>query len=312
MSIHENLTTFQGKNVEDFDPDQPLGDPRTVAYRIRLEWDEGNAGTKWVDKFAQLLEKPDSGKVESLVIGAWEEVGGGTDSASIVEALAAARDDLPGLKHLFFGDITSEESEISWIMQTDLSPIFEAHRQLEYVTIRGGGGLALGRVRHERLRELIIQSGGLPPQAIHDVLASDLPALEHLELWLGEPNYGGSATAEDLAPLLGGEQFPKLKYLGLKDSVIADELAGVLANSPILERLDVLDISMGTLGDEGARALLASSQISKLKKLDVHHHFISDELVAKLQSLGIDVDASDKQKPSEWRGEQHRFIAVSE
>jgi hypothetical protein len=103
-----------------------------------------------------------------------------------------------------------------------------------------------------------------------------------------------------------------LKYLGIKDSVVADEVAGVLAHSPIVQRLDVLDISMGTLGDEGARALLESPGIRKLKKLDVHHHFISDETVAKLQSLGVEVDASDKQEPNEWRGEKHRFIAVSE
>jgi hypothetical protein len=312
VALYENLTTFQGKKVEDFDPEQPLGDPRTVAYRIRLDWDEGEAGTRWVDKFAQLLEKPDSRKIESFIAGAWEEVSAGTDSTSIVESLAAARDGLPRLKHLFFGDITMEESEISWITQTDVSPIFEAHRELEHITIRGGTGLSLGHIRHERLRELIIQTGGLPPQVIHDVSASELPALEHLELWLGEPNYGGNATVEDLATLLRGDRFPKLKYLGIKDSVIADEVAGVLANSPILRQLDVLDVSLGQLGDDGAKALLASPEIRSLKKLDVHHHFISDELVAKLKSLGIEVDASEKQKPSEWRGEEHRFIAVSE
>jgi hypothetical protein len=52
--------------------------------------------------------------------------------------------------------------------------------------------------------------------------------------------------------------------------------------------------------------------VRRLKKLDLHHHFISDGMVTNLQSLGIEVDASDKQEPHEWGGEQHRFIAVSE
>ncbi len=312
MAINENLTEFQGKRVEEFDPEPLLGDARTVAYRIRLDWDEGQGGTRWVDKFAQLLEKPDSRQIETLIIGAWENTAGGTDSSSIVEALVAARDVLPKLKHLFFGDIIMEESEISWINQTDMSPLFEAYQGLEHLTIRGGMNLSVGRIRHQKLRELIIQTGGLPPQAIHEITASELPALEHLELWLGEPNYGGDATAEDLAALLRGDRFPKLKYLGIKDSTVADEIAAVLANSPILGKLDVLDLSLGTLGDEGAGALLASPHIRGLKKLDVHHHFISDDLVTELQSLGIEIDAGDKQELQEWGGEQHRFIAVSE
>lgn len=313
MAISENLTVFQGKKVKDFDAgDAALGDPKKVAYRVRLDYEESESGTSWSDKFAQFLEKPGSEKIESLVIGAWAEVMSGTDSVEIVETLASTRDSLPHLKHLFFGDITMEESEISWINQSDLSPLFEAYPLLDHVTVRGGINLSLGHIRHDALKELVIQSGGLPPAVIHEIAASHLPSLEHLELWLGEPNYGGDATVEDLAPLLGGGVFPKLKYLGLKDSVIADELAGVLANSPIIKRLDVLDLSMGTIGDEGAKALLASPEIRALKKLDLHHHFISDEVVAQFKTAGVPIDASDKQEPHVWRGEASRFIAVSE
>ena len=139
--------------------------------------------------------------------------------------------------------VVVEESEISWIGQTDVSPLFEAYPQLLHMTIRGGDGLSLGQVRHERLRELVIQTGGLPPRVVHEIAGSHFPSLELLELWLGEPNYGGDVTGEDLAPLLRGDLFPKLKRLGIKDSVIADELAGILVNSPILKRLEVLDLS---------------------------------------------------------------------
>jgi hypothetical protein len=309
MAIYENLKTFQGKTVVDFDSAKPLADPQKVAYRIRLDWDEGESGTKWADKFADFLKQPDAKKIESLVVGAWEEVTTGSESGPIVEALAAAGDYLLRLKHLFFGDITMEESEISWIKQSDLSPILHAYPQLEHLTIRGGQDLSLGSIRHARLRELIIQSGGLAPDVVRQVVSADLPALEHLELWLGEPNYGGDATVQDLAPLLQGNKFARLKYLGLEDSVIADEIAKAVVHSPILKRLEVLDISMGALGDEGASALIACAEIGRLKKLDIHRHYISPELIKKLESIGIEVDASDAQGPA---GPDDRYIAVGE
>ena len=308
--LYENLTEFSGKPVKDFDPDEGLDSPSKSACRIRIGYDD--QGELWADKLAELLKDPAAGKIEALVVGAWEDVCTGTESTAVVEALTAARDTLVNLKHLFFGDIISEESEISWIIQSDLSPIFEAYPALQDLTIRGGSSLSLGRPRHKHLKNLTIQSGGLPPSVIHEIAGAEFPNLEHLELWLGDPNYGGEATVEDLAPLLRGDKFSRLTYLGLKDSVIQDEIAGVVANAPVVGRLHTLDLSLGQLGDDGARALLSSPLIKKLKRLDLHHHFISDELVAKLKALGIEVDLSDKQEPQEWSGQQHRFVAVSE
>src|SRR5262249_2977768 len=133
----------------------------------------------------------------------------------------------------------------------------------------GGNNLSFGNIQHDHLKELVVQAGGLPPSVIHEVGAAKLPNLEHLELWLGEPNYGGDATAEDIAPLLKPNVFPKLRYLGLKNSEIQDEIAGVIAMAPVLNQLEVLDLSMGTLSDAGAKALLGSPAIKKLKKLDL-------------------------------------------
>ena len=312
MPIYENLTEFAGRSVEDWNPEVGINDPKGKAYRLAVTYDEADQGASLVDKLAQFLDDPKAAQVEALVIGAWEDVAGGEGSAPVVEALAAARDRLSALKHLFFGDITVEESEISWITQSDLSPLLEAYPGLEHLTVRGGQSLSLDTPRHDHLRQLILQAGGLPREVIHEVAAADLPALEHLELWLGEPNYGGDATVEDLATLLKGDRFPRLRYLGLKNSTIQDEVAAVAALAPVTSRLDVLDLSMGTLGDEGARALLGSAAVRNLKKLDVHHHFVSKALVEELRALGIEVDASDEQEPQEWGGESHRFVAVGE
>lgn len=325
MAIGENLTTFAGRAVKDWSADNGIKDPAGVAYRLGITYDEGEEGIDLPGKLAEFLDDPKAAQVEALVIGAWQADDSSASSAPLVEALAAARDKLKSLRHLFLGDITSEENEMSWIVQSDLSPLLEAYPNLEHLSVRGSQDLSLGSPRHAKLRELVIQSGGLPPGVVHEIAAAELPALEHLELWLGSPGYGGDTTVEDLAPLLKGDRFPRLKYLGLKNSEIQDDIAAVIANAPVLERIEVLDLSLGTLGDDGAKALLASPVLSgdpalfsgktaapRLKKLDIHHHYVSDDFVKALKKLGIEVDAGEKQEPDNWGGEEHRYISVSE
>jgi hypothetical protein len=127
---------------------------------------------------------------------------------------------------------------------------------------------------------------------VQSVGKSKLPALEHLELWLGTNRYGADTTPEDVEGLLQSNSFPSLRYLGLRNSEITNDVARALARSPLLERLRVLDLSLGTLSDSGARALLAIPALANLTKLDIHHHYVSPELVGRLHSLGIEVDAS--------------------
>src|SRR5260370_17287755 len=85
------------------------------------------------------------------------------EAEAVVEALAAAREKLPKLRVLFMGDIIREENEVSWIEQTDVSPLLEAYPELEYFGVRGGNGLHLGDIRHEHLRSLVIETCGPPP-----------------------------------------------------------------------------------------------------------------------------------------------------
>ena len=229
-----------------------------------------------------------------------------------MEALVAAREQLPNLKAIFLGDIISEENEISWINQSDVSPLFDAYPLLERFAVRGGTGLVFGSLRHAHLKSLVIQSGGLDAGVVRAVSAAHLPELEHLELWLGVEAYGGNVTVDDLAPLLSGALFPKLSYLGLRDSEIADAIAAAVARAPVLERIRVLDLSLGTLTDEGAAALLASPAVARLEKLDLHHHFCSEAMMEKLRGLGIEVDVSQRQEEEEYDGERWRYVAVSE
>jgi hypothetical protein len=304
MAIYENIEHFAGKSVENYDPAIGIADPIGKIYRLRTDY---YSKVEITDLISTFLEDPRVSEILGIVIGGWENAFE-TSSQDIVEALVAARGKLPDLKAIFLGEMTCEECEISWILQSDVSPLLAAYPQLEHFRVRGNEGLSLGALRHEKLQSLVVETGGLNPNVVRQVCQSQLLALEHLELWLGSPEYGGDTTIDDLQPILSGQLFPKLRYLGLRDSEIADDIAIAIANAPILDRIEVLDLSLGTLGDVGAEALLASPAVAKLDKLDLHHHFISEEVVARLVGIGIEVDVSDLQEEEGYG----RYVSVSE
>lgn len=308
MTFNQNATWFVGMPVEDWPPDG-APDPDAI-YRIRMSWDERQKKLNWSDKFATYLESEHARQTPGLVVGIWDYEGGSSEVA--VEALVAARDELPHLTALFLGDIIYEENEVSWIENSDVSPIFTAYPGLTHFRVRGANGLRFGALRHAALETLIVESGGLGANIVREIAAARLPQLEHLELWLGTPNYGGDATVADLAPILAGERFPRLRYLGLRDSAMADQVAAAVAEAPILDRVRVLDLSQGTLGDEGAAALLASDKVRRLERLILFHHYCTDAMMEKLRAMPLPVDLREQQEPDEWNGEEHRYVAVSE
>jgi hypothetical protein len=308
MTIHENLTHFFGKSVRDFNIGDDYADFVGSAPRLRLDWEQHSKGVRFFDLFSSFVGQPRVEGTEALVIGMFGGFEGEGNSTEVVELLVSNRTKLPNLRALFIGDIVSEENEISWIQQSDMAPIWGSFPQLRHFQVRGAQGLSLGRIIHPKLETLIVESGGLPLQVVREALAADAPELRHLELWLGSDNYGATTSVQDFASLLAGNLFPKLRYLGLRDCEYADELAAAIAAAPILNRLEVVDLSLGTLADEGGRALAAAPGVRKLKRLDLHYHYMSDGVMKSLRNMGIDVDLSDRQKGSE----DDRYIAVSE
>ncbi len=311
--ISDNLDMFAGKPVKDFTTADTTLSPVDTAYRLRVDWERHDKGQGFVDIFDELLAAGNVAALDALVIGDWGGTAEGNGADVVVESLVAQRAKLPKLKALFIGDMTSEESEISWINQTDMSPLWSAFPNLEELGIRGGEGLQLGRPVHSKLKKLTIEAGGLPPSVVDELSAAVFPLLEHLEIWLGTPDYGGDTTADQLSPLLEAGRFPKLMYLGIRNSEIADDIAAALAEASVLDHIEVLDLSLGTLSDAGVEALAANDKLKRLKKLDIHHHYASDAAVAKLDRLGIEVDASEQRESDDiGDGEMHRYVYAAE
>ncbi|WP_151772260.1 STM4015 family protein [Streptomyces abyssomicinicus] len=291
-----------------------LPEPETVAWRLAVDVDEPEE--EWLEAFARFSEAVDLSRVRALIVGSWQDAYE-ESSKEIVEALAAARDRLPALRALFLGDMTYEESEISWITQSDVTPLLESFPGLRWFGVRGGNGLAFPPVRHEQLETLVVETGGLGAEVVRNVAACDFPALENLDLWLGSDWYGGDAGPADLQQILDGTRLPSLRYLALRNSVVQDRIAEALAGAPVVARLEVLDLSMGTLSDEGAAALLAGQPLTHLRKLDLHHHFVGEELRTRLKETlepaGVELDLEEGGAESdEDEDGVRRYIAVAE
>lgn len=310
MAIYENLTTFFGMPVVDFKQAGDLKDFGSSAPRLRCEYDSPETLR---DHLALLLDQPGVASLQALVLGAWMENGEAFEVSpqSTIELLVSAKEQLPNLRALFVGDIISEENEISWIGQSDHSAVWGAFPDLEYFGARGGNGLRLGRVNSQKLATLVIQAGGLPSIVVREALEANAP-LEHLELWLGDEGYGANTSVEDFDELLSGKLFPVLRTLALRNCQYTDQLAEALAAAPIMDRIERLDLSLGTLTDRGAKALMESGKLQRLASLDVSHHFMSPAVAAELQKAGPGVIASDPQEPDNWNGQDHYHVAVSE
>ena len=94
-----------------------------------------------------------------------------------------------------------------------------------------------------------------------------------------------------MLPLLGEDGFPRLRTLRLMNASFTDELCPLLIASPRVRALEVLDLSLGTLGDAGADVLAAGrAALGHLRSLRISESCIGDEALARLYASGLPVD----------------------
>ena len=309
-----NLNSFLGKKVANFKSLKSIkkGDGTIYAIRVSYEDEEDEDGpADFMERLNSFLDSDAALKAIGLVLGNWS-LDGPEPCSEIIQTLIAKKDHLPNLVGLFHGDIAQEENEISWIEQTDMTDVLNAFPKLELFRVRGGTGLSFVSAKHDKLRALGVETGGLSRVVVGQICQATFPELEYLELWLGDAGYGGDTAVSDLQPLFKGKLFPKLKYLGLRNSEITDEIAGVIVNSPIVRQLKSLDLSLGTLSDEGAQALMKLPQDARLKRLDLHRHFLSNAMLKQLKTLPFTLNVLGQEKPDDFGDGDRRFVAIGE
>ncbi len=302
---------FANKSVYTWQVGKALRDSEHFSTRLSVEpYDDD---LPFPEYFKQFIQQADVAKIDSLLIGCWGEAYEENSSLAIkllIEHQAA----LPNLKNLFIGDMQLEESEVSWIQQSDISPIYQAFPELEVLKVRGSEGLSLGTIEHNKLQRLILETGGMCKSLLESVRLANLPELTHLELWLGEDDYGCTVDTQDIKVFLDSlqTQFPKLHYFGLCNYYLSDELAQCIAENGIPSKITTLDLSKGNLSDQGAQALLECNQLSSLSTLDLHHHYLSQAMMDQVSSLAATVDVSEQNEEDKDDDEIYRYIFVSE
>ncbi|MEO8699789.1 MAG: WGR domain-containing protein [Kofleriaceae bacterium] len=120
----------------------------------------------------------------------------------------------------------------------------------------GGGTPSIGKIDLPELRSFSVETGGLGKKALAEIAAAKWPKLERLEIWTGDPSYGSTCTAKQLAPIFAATGLKHLKHLMLKNCAFADAAVKLLVNSKLLRQLETLDLSMGNLSDKGVAMML--------------------------------------------------------
>ncbi len=297
--------TLVGKPVTDFGSTM---NPAT-AVKVLSGYDEK---LKVVNKLDKLAKQPNIGEMDTLVIGAWQDAHDPI-STQILDKLVELKDTFSGLKHLFIGDMDSEECEMSWIVQANYTNFYQHFPALETFGVRGGESLKLGKIDLPNLKNLIIETGGLNSEVISDIVESNLENLEHLEIWLGTDDYGCTIKPEDLTPIINGN-YPNLKYLGLKNYHLQNDLAAALQEASILKTIETLDLSMGTLTDKGAEALYNNDALLELKHINCRYHFISDKWQKQLKEKFAtqNINLRDAEEADEYDDEVYYYVEIGE
>jgi hypothetical protein len=167
-----------------------------------------------------------------------------------------------------------------------LYPVAAHLRELDLAV----GHMSLGAIDLPSLRSFDVWTGGFTRDNMASVTAARWPHLERLALRFGDPDEdcGAECTLEDVAPLLASAHLPALTHLGLGNAAFIDDAIPLLARSPLLPQLVTLDISLGTLTDAGAAALLThADDFSHLAWIDVSDAFIREHARALASRLPV-------------------------
>src|SRR5262245_13335206 len=107
MTISKHLTEFAGRPVRTDDPNRKQKPGKSV-FRLSQADEYGTEEEERID-FAEMLGRflaqHGGPQLTALVIGAWHYESMLDSAEEVIESLVGARDRMPNLRALFFGDI---------------------------------------------------------------------------------------------------------------------------------------------------------------------------------------------------------------
>jgi hypothetical protein len=119
-----------------------------------------------------------------------------------------------------------------------------------------GGSYALPALAVPTVRRASFLAKAMSSAAVTAIAAAPWPVLERLELRLARYNGACEADFHDLRPLLVRGDLPALTHLRLRGAPFAGAIARAVATSPVARRLQVLDLSGGSMSPQDVAALV--------------------------------------------------------
>jgi hypothetical protein len=212
----------------------------------------------------------------------------------------------PTVRRLVIGD---NVDQISWYRVGNLSKLWEAVPNLTHLEIEAGE-FTLGTIELPKLVKAVFKTGGLSTADAKAIANATWPNIEHLEVYYGDPEYGCTATVDDVVQLLERTDLPKLRYLAVKNAEFQNELVEPLAKSPLVKQLKTLDLSEGILTDASVeRFLQHKAAFAHLDVLDVTDTYLSKGAVEQLQGIAKTIEAGRLREEDD---PEYRFVGTGE
>jgi hypothetical protein len=312
LNYFKTLTNWR---FETYNPQVGIADPVNNAYVVRMG-NTGRVNAYDLSQFEALLNDPRISELEALVFQIDRQRGTGSEHTFSVamEAICEAKASLPNLKALFIGDSEGDrapEFKKSKLMVFDIRPLLESFPRLEVLHVFGYFGwsdwhdsectyiLTCEGLRHENLKTLIIETADIRQENIQQLCSMDLPNLEYFELWFGR-DYHYNNIIDPFRPILDGHTYPNIKYLGLCSSEAGKKLVQAILESPISDRLAIIDLKMGTLADADLEPLLNNSAPIKFEVLNITGNKLSDNAIAQLAKQPYQVISDYQFGVNDW------------
>ncbi|VAW72259.1 hypothetical protein MNBD_GAMMA12-1677 [hydrothermal vent metagenome] len=203
------------------------------------------------------------------------------------------------VKHLKIGELYSKEYEFSWSFIGFVNKVFSLFPNLETLLV-SGLWIEFGELKHHKLKTLNVLTGCLSPTGIKSIANAMLPALESLTVWFGRELVSDEGVCKALEPLLQGNGYASLKHLGLMNAEVEDEILQALVKAPIMKQLISLNLSMGTMTDNGAQVLLENREVFQhLRSINLSDNHLSKDMSVRLKKMFLGIINTDNQRAFE-------------
>jgi len=311
--LQQHAAAWFGKFVSEDDWRECFGWTLATGFwgRIRLWVDDDHSDTDIPKALAYALAHPSAKFLREIDLGL-TSADGDADYDGCIRALIK-HGPLPSLRRMTIGDFEfPEQSEISWVHVGNVGRLWPLLTGLEQLKLQGAG-VELGTPKSASLRRLVIHTGGLQRAAGESLARAELPKLERLDLWFGTVHYGGSCSAAEVHAILKNPCFvgpsSELRALALANADFGDAIAQVVANAKLPPKLEVLDLSMGTLSDAGAEQLLTrTDDLARLSSLDLRKNYLSPAMCARVLEALPHARVDDQKQADD----DERYVSVGE